>query len=115
MLHPRKEISVSSDVGVESSSKHVEFEVENVTSLQSPVQMPASTEVEKTPHVEEEEEYFIIKYKPPTKKIRPTRFEVDISFALAMAEETNAVDEPSTYLEAVSYVDSGKRLVAMQK
>ena len=59
---------------VESTSKQMEFEVENVSPLQSPVQMPASTEVEETPHIEEEE-YFITKHKPPRKKMRPVRFE----------------------------------------
>ncbi|KAL5757095.1 hypothetical protein ACOSQ2_021841 [Xanthoceras sorbifolium] len=119
MLHPvketstRKDISVPSNTDAASSSKQVEFEVENEPSLQNRVQMPTPIEEEETPQSEEEDS--IAKHKPPRKKRRPQRLADYVSFALAVAEDTNAVGEPSTYSEAVSCDDSAKWLVAMQE
>ncbi|KAL5740548.1 hypothetical protein ACOSQ2_029728 [Xanthoceras sorbifolium] len=119
MLHPvketsaRKETYVSSNTDAASSSKQVEFEVENELSLQNRVQMPTSIEEEETPQSEEEDS--IAKHKPPRKKMRPQRLADYVSFALAVAEDTNAVGEPSTYSEAISCDDSAKWLVAMQE
>ncbi|KAL5766903.1 hypothetical protein ACOSP7_017520 [Xanthoceras sorbifolium] len=119
MLHPvketstRKEISVSSNTDAASSSKQVEFEVENEPSLQNRVQMPTPIEEEETPQSEEEDS--IARHKPPRKKRRPQRLADYVSFALAVAEDTNTVGEPSTYSEAISCDDSAKWLVAMQE
>ncbi|KAH7550154.1 hypothetical protein JRO89_XS13G0144400 [Xanthoceras sorbifolium] len=109
----RKETYVSSNTDAASSSKQVEFEVENELSLQNRVQMPTSIEEEETPQSEEEDS--IAKHKPPRKKRRPQRLADYVSFALAVAEDTNAVGEPSTYSEAISCDDSAKWLVAMQE
>ena len=119
MLHPvketsaRKETYVSSNTDAASSSKQVEFEVENELSLQNRVQMPTPIEEEETPQSEEEDS--IARHKPPRKKRRPQRLADYVSFALAVAEDTNAVGEPSTYSEAISCDDSAKWLVAMQE
>ncbi|KAL5858125.1 hypothetical protein ACOSQ3_005583 [Xanthoceras sorbifolium] len=119
MLHPvketsaRKETYVSSNTDAASSSKQVEFEVENELSLQNRVQMPTSIEEEETPQSEEEDS--IARHKPPRKKRRPQRLADYVSFALAVAEDTNTVGEPSTYSEAISCDDSAKWLVAMQE
>ncbi|KAL5757330.1 hypothetical protein ACOSP7_019941 [Xanthoceras sorbifolium] len=119
MLYPvketstRKEIFVSSNTNAASSSKQVEFEVENEPSLQNRVQMPTPIEEEETPQSEEEDS--IARHKPPRKKRRPQRLADYVSFALAVAEDTNAVGEPSTYSEAISCDDSAKWLVAMQE
>ncbi|XP_071906234.1 uncharacterized protein [Coffea arabica] len=63
----------------------------------------------------EEEEYFITRDRPRRDIRPPQRYANLIAYALSIAEETDVVDEPTTYSNAISCDDSAKWLVAMNE
>ena len=63
----------------------------------------------------EEEQYSIAKDRPRRDIRPPQRYANLVAYALSVAEEISKVDEPTTFSDAVSYDNSAKWLIVMNK
>ncbi|XP_071909337.1 uncharacterized protein [Coffea arabica] len=116
MLSSKKESS--SSCTTDSTQKQVEFDIGSSSPSQtksSIQQMPVDTPESTVEDSLDEEKYSIARDRPK-RDIRPSQIYANlVVYALSVAEETNAVGEPSTYSEAISCGDSAKWLIAMNE
>ncbi|XP_027184229.1 codeine O-demethylase-like [Coffea eugenioides] len=116
MLSPKKESS--SPCTTDSTQKQVELDIgsfdlsQSKSSIQQePVDAPESTVEDSS----EKEEYSIARNRTRRDIRPPQRYANLVAYALSVAEKTDTVGEPSTYLEAFSCNDSAKWLIAMNE
>jgi hypothetical protein len=119
MLHPRKE-SVVSAGKEQGSSKEVELQVETSQRVQDSTQDQPVTDVHDSSSDDDdpqEEQETSIAAGRQKRQIRPPQrygYADLVAYALTVAEDT-AVQEPSTYSEAVTSSESAQWVVAMNE